>query len=313
MRKDVRLGFAVGGVLLAVIIVAILVVHRNHSHEKTVAFDTGGKEVVAPAPNTTTPNTDKTGGDSSPVGPAAPAQGGPAREPGDDVPAGRTTADAGDKADKGSDRWDALFASTSEDPIRAQLTNNSPRVKSHKSAPAMVDRTTDDAAANSPMDSAPAKPRSVNETATATPVSVDSPRTHKIQSGETFVSISKAVYGDGRYFKAIADANPNVSPEKLRPGMVIQLPSASQVKQSSKPAKSPSADKTPAGPALSADGKTYTVQKNDNLYKIAKQLYGKGEKEGDLYTANKDVIGPDSTRLKIGMVLRLPEPPTSSR
>jgi nucleoid-associated protein YgaU len=313
MRKDVRLGFAVGGVLLAVIIVAILVVHRNRGHEKTVGFDTGGKEAVTPAPDTTTPNTDKTGGDSAPVGVALPTPAAPAREPGDDTPAARATADASDRSDKGNDRWDALFASTAEDPIRAQLTSNAAKVKSHKSAAADADRTIEDAAANSPMDSAPTTPRAVSESATATPVNVDSPRTHRIQSGETFVSISKAVYGDGRYFKAIADANPNVSPEKLRPGMVIQLPPASQVKQSSRPAKSASAEKAPAGPALSADGKTYTVQKNDNLYKIAKQLYGKGEKEGDLYTVNKDVIGPDSTRLKIGMVLRLPEPPTTSR
>ena len=38
--RDVRMGFAVGGVLLAVLIVAFLAIHRNQNN-KTVAFDKG--------------------------------------------------------------------------------------------------------------------------------------------------------------------------------------------------------------------------------------------------------------------------------
>jgi nucleoid-associated protein YgaU len=136
-------------------------------------------------------------------------------------------------------------------------------------------------------------------------------RTHRVAAGETFVSIARMVYGDGRYYQAIADANPTLSPEKLKPGVVIQLPPESKVKQSSKSAR-PASPATSAGPALSSDGKTYTVQKDDSLYKIARKLYGKGEKSDELYELNKQVIGPDSTRLKIGMVLKLPEAVSSS-
>ena len=48
-----------------------------------------------------------------------------------------------------------------------------------------------------------------------------------------------------------------------------------------------------SGPPLAADRKSYTVQSGDNLYKIAKKLYGKGERSSDIYTLNKQVIGPD--------------------
>ena len=60
-----------------------------------------------------------------------------------------------------------------------------------------------------------------------------------------------------------------------------------------------------------ADGKTYTVQKDDNLYKITRKLYGNGERQDELYTLNKQTIGPDSTKLKPGMVLKLPASPAA--
>jgi len=60
-----------------------------------------------------------------------------------------------------------------------------------------------------------------------------------------------------------------------------------------------------------ADGKTYTVQQNDNLYKITRKLYGNGEKQEALYELNKATIGPDSTKLKPGMVLKLPAAPAA--
>src|SRR5690242_7860112 len=56
MRKDVRLGFAVGGVLLAVIVVAVLVLHRAPKQDNTVVIDkTGpgatGDDTINVAPN----------------------------------------------------------------------------------------------------------------------------------------------------------------------------------------------------------------------------------------------------------------------
>src|SRR5258708_1473823 len=55
MRKDVRMGFGVGGVLLAVIIASVLIIHRNKNSNKAGAFDPG-KTAVAPTNDATPPD-----------------------------------------------------------------------------------------------------------------------------------------------------------------------------------------------------------------------------------------------------------------
>lgn len=322
MRKDVRMGFAVGGVLLAVLVVAILVFHRGKNADKAVAFDAGGKSAV-------TTGTDLNGPDSTPhtdtagltdVGPGTPAT--PAAAANSVSGSTEQKAPADDSAQKGGAQWDALFASTAADPIKAQLTSDpasKPKNKSKKrksdgiAADSTDKRDTASAntVANTPLESGmvvdpPLSTRLGSSDRSTAAAPKESGRTHVVAQGETFVSIARAVYGDGRYFQALVDANPTVTPEKLKPGMTISLPPDSQVKDSHKTSKPAASSSSKA-----SDGKTYTVQNGDSLYKIAKKLYGNGEKSEDLYQANKQTIGPDSTRLKIGMVLTLPEAPTA--
>src|SRR5262249_47518014 len=56
--------------------------------------------------------------------------------------------------------------------------------------------------------------------------------------------------------------------------------------------------------------KEYRVQPGDNLYIIAKKLYGKTDSVQKLYDLNRELIGPNPSVLKRNMVLRLPEAPT---
>ena len=55
-------------------------------------------------------------------------------------------------------------------------------------------------------------------------------------------------------------------------------------------------------------GQTYTVQPGDFLSSIAQKFYGDGSEASwrKIYEANKAVIGPDPTQLKVGMVLVIP-------
>lgn len=326
MRKDVRMGFAVGGVLLAVLVVAILFFHHNKNADRAVAFDSGGKPAVASGNDQPAADTGSGPSDTAPPTTAAPTQT-PAPASATNGPAD-TKAPADEVAQKGGSQWDLLFASTADDPIKARLTSETlgkPKDKSkkHKSDAATSTDLTErhdsaaiPAVANTPLNtsSAPA-PTMVAPARTASDrlssqASRESARTHVIAQGETFVSIARAVYGDGRYYQSLIDANPSIDPDKLKPGMTIQLPPDSQVKQSrSKSAKSSGGSSSST--STTTDGKTYTVQNGDSLYKIAKKLYGNGQKSDDLYEANKQVIGPDSTRLKVGMVLTLPEAPTA--
>jgi nucleoid-associated protein YgaU len=54
------------------------------------------------------------------------------------------------------------------------------------------------------------------------------------------------------------------------------------------------------------DARSYTVKPGDSLYGIAKRLLGSGRRADALYNLNKDVIGPDKSKLKLDMVLKLP-------
>jgi hypothetical protein len=42
------------------------------------------------------------------------------------------------------------------------------------------------------------------------------------------------------------------------------------------------------------------------------RLYGRADKLDAIYELNKDQIGPNRSYLKAGMILKLPEPPTST-
>lgn len=50
----------------------------------------------------------------------------------------------------------------------------------------------------------------------------------------------------------------------------------------------------------------YTVKSGDCLFNIAKKVYGSGNKWRTIYEANKKVIGSNPNKLKIGMVLKIP-------
>ncbi len=57
----------------------------------------------------------------------------------------------------------------------------------------------------------------------------------------------------------------------------------------------------------------YTVQPGDTLAAIAQEYYGNSSEDAwrRIYDDNKDVIGPDPTRLEPGMVLNIPPTPLS--
>jgi len=56
---------------------------------------------------------------------------------------------------------------------------------------------------------------------------------------------------------------------------------------------------------VSAAGRTYTVQKGDTLYKIAKKFYGDGSKWKKIWEANRNRV-PNPNRLKEGTRLTIP-------
>lgn len=80
--------------------------------------------------------------------------------------------------------------------------------------------------------------------------------------------------------------------------------------QNTSPASPAPAPATTPAPASGTGGggasTTYTVKKGDNLWTIAKRMYGSGAHYTKIYEANKDVIGKDPNLIYPGQTFTIP-------
>jgi nucleoid-associated protein YgaU len=394
MRKDVKLGFAIGGVLLAVLIVYVLVVPGGGDKRLSSATgdaqqtQSGGGAGVSLEPVTPQPATRPSGGGSGAtvsVPPAAP----PAKFT---PPAGGTDPfeqpeAVASKNGKGDLDWSKLLndsqvlmvtpnkpatppvtpssasnetkladarQSTSSTPV-PDVTKPGPTPVTPPAAPPAEPKTVEppvatpepaqpnnatannvtppppivDPPAPGTLDAPPAPEQTTPPTVTANNTTATDAATgqkvHVVAAGETFSTISMIAYGNPNLYAAIMRANPGVDPVKLRPGMKVIVPPASEAKPADAAAPAtvrPVSIGTPVSgdAAQNAVSRTeapidpqtqYRVQTGDSLYSIAKKLYGRGDRSVKLYEANKQTIGEDMNALKLGTVLTLPEPPTA--
>jgi len=384
VRKDMRFGLAIGGVLLAVVVVYVIVISggnkpiqptagvggegqavpmtvavepaQGQSSQPPVAAElpkpaaaeqasrgavaaAGGTDPFAPAP--AAPAAARTGahdgvdwnsilsGDAKPVTTATPQ-----------VPSGKRNARKGKRgaeiakaeAKAGSQDSAVIPLSATEPPPPAPVTpaasdGGAPAVTFEpppQQGPTVIHavqpagQETTDAAPSQ----APAGGPTVRPAAGAT-------RTHTVQRNETLSSIAAAAYGSANFWPHIARANPNLDPKRLRPGMTLNLPDAEAVKTGADTSAQPSAlaasnsnpdaqtasHTIPPKPAAQPiDARTeYRVKSGDSLYKIAMNLYGRADHVDQIYDWNKQLIGPDPHKLKLGMVLKLHDPPTQAQ
>lgn len=105
---------------------------------------------------------------------------------------------------------------------------------------------------------------------------------------------------------AAAAAGPAVAASPQRP------PLASPVASPSSPsgASTPAASATGTSASSSGAGETYEVQAGDTLGTIAEKFYGDSTQWRPIYDANKDAIGPDPDKLKLGQQLKIPPKPS---
>ncbi len=88
------------------------------------------------------------------------------------------------------------------------------------------------------------------------------------------------------------------APSPQRPPLASPVASPAPASTAASPTAAPSTD--------TAAGETYEVQSGDTLLSIADQSYGDTTQWRRIYDANKDVIGSDPDKLKIGMKLKIP-------
>ena len=323
MRKDVRLGLGVGGILFGVVLIYVLFfAGGNGADEFAGDLDSGASETTnadsstgsaaesskrteggATLVNTgsitgigttpTTPTTPVAGNNSNNNSITPPiAAGGPTTRPIGTVATGNLGAPT---ANTGSWNWRELVnhgARSGELLSRTETPTPS-------GARSMVEpRNIQNMQIDPPMGS------SFVEAGPSTRPT--GPRIHVVRSGESFWTIAKNEYGNPSYYSHLARANPKVDPSKLKAGMRITIPSKDDVV----PRTIMTSTLMSGEPQTIDETRQYRVQKGDSLSMIAKKLYGRPDMADRIYQANRDVIGANPSALKLNAVLTLPETPT---
>ncbi len=115
---------------------------------------------------------------------------------------------------------------------------------------------------------------------------------YTVLSGDTLSKIAMKYYGNASMWRKIYEDNRDVivNPNRIRAGQRIKIYLARAVQEAD---------------ASVTNGRTYTVRKGDNLWKIAAQVYGSGWKWRRIYDANRKQI-PDTLILHAGQVIVIP-------
>lgn len=111
--------------------------------------------------------------------------------------------------------------------------------------------------------------------------------TYTIRSGDCLWNIAKDHLGSAAKWSDIYKMNSDIlgaNPDLIRPGTQIQLPGADTTNIASH----------------------YTVKAGDNLFDIAKNQLGDGNKWGELYKNNTEIIGSNPRLIQPGQELNIP-------
>lgn len=155
---------------------------------------------------------------------------------------------------------------------------------------------------NAPLINPPSSPTgpALATTPAVTPAPGLGTTKYTIKSGDTLSTIAGEFYRDTRKWSVIAKANPGVDPTKLKVGQVINVPTDGAV------ARQATTVPERASNASRPAGMTHTVATGETLSAIAERYLGSKGAWKRLYEANKDAIGSDPAKLKVGTKLVIP-------
>jgi nucleoid-associated protein YgaU len=272
MRNDVKLGLAVGGLLLGVVLAYALFFSNTKDRDRdSLASKIGATDDQhPPAPSNLDPPTNNNHTDPQPpiVTPNIPDH---------------TQPPPADTANPLASRtWTALL---NEGAVNGNI------------GPTII----------TPRDPVNTNITTPRDPTTLEPTRPTGPRKYTIKPGDNFWTLAKSEYGNGAYFGHIQRANPTIDPQRLKANTIINLPDKNEVIAAAT-ARDPIAPVASTESAIDPS-KQYKVQTGDNLSNISKKLYGRFDKWTAIYKFNEELIGPNPAVLKKDMILRLPDPP----
>jgi nucleoid-associated protein YgaU len=122
-------------------------------------------------------------------------------------------------------------------------------------------------------------------------------------------------YGKGWLHPTISKANKGTNPKKLRPGVVVIIPSPppkaakkvkKQIAAGSGSVKTGVGSVKPQAPVAPKPPSHYVVKKGDTLSAISERLLGSSRYTNKFYEVNKS-LGLEYTELHVGTRLRVPK------
>jgi nucleoid-associated protein YgaU len=179
------------------------------------------------------------------------------------------------------------------------MTTGSPRILPPERTAVTPPNTPSPATAPSINPPAPASPTTTAKTSPSVAPASGTTK-YTIKAGDTFSTIAGDFYKDTRKWSVIAKANPGVDPARLKVGQVINVPTDGAVARQATTVPERASAVTRPG------GTTHTVATGETLSAIAERYLGSKGAWKRLYEANKDAIGSDPAKLKVGTKLVIP-------
>jgi LysM repeat protein len=155
----------------------------------------------------------------------------------------------------------------------------------------------------------PALPTEIADPVESLPVFTGGP-TYVVQNGDNYWTISKKVYGAGRFAQALAQHNAATisDPTKMRPGVQIATPPAEDLVAHYAaliPDSGATATTASTAPVAVSLGDGYVTVSGDNFWAISKKVYGTGRYFQALAKHNAATI-PDPLKLQPGTAVLTP-------
>ena len=163
-----------------------------------------------------------------------------------------------------------------------------------------------------PIATAPTNFGNVAPASAVAPVVSGRDQPYVVAPGDNLFEISRKVYGDGSYYRALFAYNSDRyrHAEDIRSGNVLDVPPAEYLKQRYPEliggASDGSAGTAPLGRTMAAAGSSYTVREGDTLFDIARKQLGQASRWTELYELNRAALGEHLENLRPGVTLRLP-------